>query len=162
MTSWKLDREVYAVEDMRISSEKWEGRGNSFRRHGVRIHTRARGAFLARADEALALGLCLAWPVPGPSQCLRCPYLKLPRMPKPHFPRFRSCLPIDFTHRLLSCIYVSRDLKLINNSQPEVQQALANQIRDACINVGFFYGATLANVHKSLLISRCSRESRYL
>jgi len=31
------------------------------------------------------------------------------------------------------------DLKDINDPQPDVQQALAKQIRDACIDVGFFY-----------------------
>ncbi|KAH9972006.1 2OG-Fe-II oxygenase [Lactifluus volemus] len=31
------------------------------------------------------------------------------------------------------------DLKCINDPDPELQQTLAKQIRDACINVGFFY-----------------------
>jgi len=36
---------------------------------------------------------------------------------------------------------VCRDLKDIGDPHPEVQQALSKQIRDACIDVGFFYGA---------------------
>jgi hypothetical protein len=36
-----------------------------------------------------------------------------------------------------------RDLKDIGDPRPEVQQALAKRIRDACIDVGFFYGAML-------------------
>jgi len=31
-------------------------------------------------------------------------------------------------------------MKDIGNPHPDVQQALAEQIRDACIHVGFFYG----------------------
>jgi hypothetical protein len=43
----------------------------------------------------------------------------------------------------LSCIFDCRDLKDIDDPRPEVQQALAKRIRDACIEVGFFYGAVL-------------------
>jgi len=41
-----------------------------------------------------------------------------------------------------------RDLKDICDPRPEVQQALAKQIRDACIDVGFFYGAMLLYLYR--------------
>ncbi|KAG6902412.1 hypothetical protein C0995_000338 [Termitomyces sp. Mi166 len=34
---------------------------------------------------------------------------------------------------------LARDLANISSSDPAVQQALATEVRDACINVGFFY-----------------------
>ena len=46
------------------------------------------------------------------------------------------------TQTSLSCIFDCRDLKDIGDPRPEVQQALAKRIRDACIDVGFFYGVT--------------------
>jgi hypothetical protein len=42
---------------------------------------------------------------------------------------------------------VCRDLKDIGDPHPEVQQALSKQIRDACIDVGFFYGAMSSYLH---------------
>lgn len=40
-----------------------------------------------------------------------------------------------------SSIFHFRDLKDIGDPRPEIQEALATRIQDACINVGFFYGA---------------------
>ncbi|KAG6829439.1 hypothetical protein H0H87_011394 [Tephrocybe sp. NHM501043] len=44
------------------------------------------------------------------------------------------------------------DLANISNNDPHVQRALAAQVRDACINVGFFYGAVT-------MLIRCSTMS---
>lgn len=69
----------------------------------------------------------------------------------------------QFIPRLLSCIFVCRDLKDIGDPHADVQLALAKQIRDACIDVGFFYGEECSNVlHRCALICRCSQEPRYL
>jgi len=68
-------------------------------------------------------------------------------MPIPHFLRYLSCLLVQFIPKLLSYIFACRDLKDIDDPRPEVQQALAKRIRDACIDVGFFYGAMLSYLH---------------
>ena len=39
-----------------------------------------------------------------------------------------------------SLIFSHRDLANIDSTDPTVRHALANAIRDACINVGFLYG----------------------
>jgi hypothetical protein len=60
----------------------------------------------------------------------------------------------------------SRDLKDATNPDPEARKALATRIRDACINVGFFYGSafpptTLRPVSSLPIISsKQSRDSR--
>ena len=68
-------------------------------------------------------------------------------------------LAVQQTH--FSPISVYRDLKDIGNPHPDVQQALAKQIRDACIDVGFFYGAVPANSHRFSLTGGCSHEPWY-
>ena len=52
-----------------------------------------------------------------------------------------SVCPSSFQPTLI--VLCLRDLKDISDPNPEVQQALAKQIRDACIDVGFFYGTHL-------------------
>jgi hypothetical protein len=85
-------------------------------------------------------------------------------MPIPHFLRYQSCLLAPFIPGLFSCIFVCRDLKEIGDPHPDVQQALAKQIRDACIDVGFFYGAMLTVLHIYMLIDSPmqSRTTAYL
>jgi len=41
-----------------------------------------------------------------------------------------------------SYIHIFRDLKDATNPDPQAKKALAAHIREACINVGFFYGSS--------------------
>lgn len=43
-----------------------------------------------------------------------------------------------------------RDIQWGNKLEASVRRDIADQIRDACVNVGFFYGAVLNILHPSL------------
>ena len=49
-----------------------------------------------------------------------------------------------------------RDLQWENNHEASVRRDIADLIRDACVNVGFFYGARLSILRPSLsLMASC-------
>ena len=58
--------------------------------------------------------------------------------------------------------YLSRDLE--NVSDPAIRAALADQVRDACVNVGFFYGrlSMFSDIDTSYLCTPASQEPRHL
>lgn len=91
---------------------------------------------------------------------LPCPSSKMHETPKLNFLRYRSCRFLHLASNLLLQLF--RDLKNINDPNPEVQQTLAKHIRDACIDVGFFYGTHLIRSKGHVSESLHSIESRYL
>ena len=56
-------------------------------------------------------------------------------------------IPIMWVRSLLGCLvaspltpFINRDLAGVDSSDPTVRRALGDQVRDACMNVGFLYG----------------------
>ena len=44
-------------------------------------------------------------------------------------------------------LHACRDLTNVSSTDPALRGALAGEIRDACINVGFFYGTSILSMH---------------
>ena len=44
-------------------------------------------------------------------------------------------------------LHACRDLRNVSSTDPALRGALAGEIRDACINVGFFYGTSILSMH---------------
>lgn len=91
-----------------------------------------------------------------------CPYSKLHAVLIRHSLRYQSCLLVHLAHILLSRFSLIRDLRDIDDPNPEVQQDLAKQIRDACIHVGFFYGAHITRLEDKSSTKPHSKEPWHL
>jgi hypothetical protein len=52
------------------------------------------------------------------------------------------------------CWNIHRDLAQISSKDPVVRRGLADQIRDACLNVGFLYGKDVYTSQSSAIAHR--------
>ena len=55
-----------------------------------------------------------------------------------------SLISTEFVGRYL--IRVISDVKDARHEDPAIRRRLANEIRDACVNVGFFYGMSYSHI----------------